>query len=344
MKVSELDFNLPSKLLATRPQEIDGKKRSDSRMLVINRESGQVYDKRFIDFYQFFEEGDLVVLNDSKTINAVFRGRNNQGLFLEITLCRKIEGKLWLANIINIKTKVDFTKVYRVNNQLSFKILSKSKNLANFYNVELIYEGDLLDITDKYGKPIISNYAEKAWDIDYYRNEYADKPGSVELPAAGRHFTKEVIENLKERGIDFAYITLHTGLSSLQIETTQIEDHKMYEEYYSISKETANKINKTKEKGKKVIAIGTTVTRTLESCVNKQGKTIPGSGLTDLYIYPGFDFKVIDALLTNFHGPRSSRIVLASAFAGKQNILKGYDLAIQKEFKFYEFGDTTLII
>ncbi|MCU4759619.1 S-adenosylmethionine:tRNA ribosyltransferase-isomerase [Bacillus cereus] len=344
MKVEDLDFKLPAHLFARKPRELNGQHRNDSKMLVIKRETKEFTDDNFKNIINYLQKGDLVILNNSKTINAVFRGRDFESKRIaDITLCREIDEKVWLASIQN-ENNILYNVNFIVSNELSFTILKKSDRIPGYYEIKLNFQGDLLDISDKYGRPIISNYTEKPWDIEYYRNEYSTKPGSVELPAAGRHFTQEIITKLKENGIGVEYITLHTGLSSLEIESDNLADHRMYEEWFSISKDVADKINQTKKMGNKVIAVGTTVTRTLESSVDNDGQVKAGENLTDLYIYPGFKFKVIDALITNFHGPRSSRIALAAAFSNIDTIMDAYEFAIQNEYLFYEFGDTTFII
>ncbi|ARP44567.1 S-adenosylmethionine:tRNA ribosyltransferase-isomerase (plasmid) [Geobacillus thermodenitrificans] len=344
MKVSELDFYLPPKLLARKPREIDGQSRSDSRMLVIFKDNGQINHSFVKNIGDYLEEGDLIVLNNSKTMNAVFKGRSIDGAFLEIALCSQIKPKTWLASVSTPNVEKYLNVEFKVSDELHFIVRSKSKKINNFYVVDFVYDGELYELSVKYGRPIISNYTERQWDLKYYQNEFATIAGSVEMPAAGRHFTNELLSSLKRKGINIAYITLHTGLSSLTIEEENIEDHVMYEEYYSISKETADLINSTKMRGKKVIAIGTTVTRTLESAVDVNNRVQSKTDWTDLYIYPGYQFKIVDGILTNFHGPRTSRIALAAAFTKPEYLMNAYQEAIAEGYLFYEFGDATLII
>ncbi|EST51576.1 S-adenosylmethionine tRNA ribosyltransferase [Brevibacillus panacihumi W25] len=343
MKVSELDFELPPKLLARRPREIDGQNRSDSRMLVIQKSQNKIIHDNIRNIGSYLSEGDLIVLNNSKTINAVFQGKNKNVGFVSVALCSQLDKRRWLATLHNTFKDNMANQIFEVGEGLEFKIIGPSNDIYGLFELELIHEEELIFLSEKYGRPIISNYTEKMWSLEYYQNEYATIPGSVELPAAGRHFTKTLLEELKNSGIEIEYITLHTGLSSMTIETEELEEHQMYSESYSISENTARKINETKEKGNKIIAIGTTVTRTLESSVNENGVIQSGSSWTNLYIYPGFEFKVIDGIVTNFHGPRTSRIALAAAMAGQSLIMDAYREAIQKEYLFYEFGDATLI-
>lgn len=340
----ELEFDLPSELYAREPMELRKSKRSDSRMIVGYREKDEIYDSSVTDITDFMSEGDLIVLNNSRTINAEFKGKSNKLGTVWIRLASHIEDDYWEISLRNncfSLNEVLNEEVY-ISDKLSFMIIGEIKD--NFKSM-MKCSGNYLEEFEKHGSAVLAAYTKKNWSIDYYRNEYATVSGSLEMPAAGRHFTQEILQKIKDKGINIAYITLHSASAPAYIENERIEDHVVHYEDYFIPDVTAELISKTKRAGKKILGIGTTVTRTLESAeydsdyniVNKQ------SGRTELYIYEGYKFKVIDGVVTNFHGSRSSRLALAAAFVGTENIMKIYKMAIELKYMFYEFGDTTLL-
>jgi len=210
---------------------------------------------------------------------------------------------------------------------------------------EIIFDQEnVIDLLDTVARPIMSPYVKKEYAIEYYQNFYADIPGSSELPAAGRHFTEQTLTQLKNKGVLVEYITLHTGLSSVEISQKNFEDHRMHEEQIEVSQETADVLNNVRRQGKRIFGVGTTVVRTLETVSDDNCRIHPYCGYSNLYIYPGYRFKVIDCFITNFHGPKSSRIAMAAAFTGPNLLLEGYNQAIEEKYRFYEFGDTTLTI
>lgn len=343
MRVEELDFELPIELLATRPRELEGEKRHDSRLLVMDRATGSIHHRRFYDLPEYLRPGDTLVLNDSRTLNANLYGvvegigrvelqlRSHSGDDLWQVACRP-----WKEPVLN--ARIDFG-----DSRISAVVEGKREDLP-LWLVRFTYSGDFEAILAEIGRPIMSPYVEKVFDNSYYNTVYARNPGSVEMPAAGRHFTPELLTKIRDMGVHVAYITLHVGLSSVDIKTENVEDHEMHEEYFSISPETAELLNETRRRGNRLIIVGTTVMRCLESAANEEGLVEPGAKWTRLFIYPGHRFKTADAFITNFHGPRSTRIALAAAFTGKELLVKGYREAIEQRYRFYEFGDATLTI
>lgn len=340
MKVRDLDYNLPVNLLAREPREIRGENRSDSKLLVMDRESQKVEIKKFIEIIDYFNSGDILVLNDSRTINAYLVGKYNEKQKLEVQLCGKTINNQWHL-YIPLDKYLSEDNIISFENILHGKLVKKCADHLWYAEFE---EDNVIELANKIGKPINSHYMSKQWDLKYYQNVYANKDGSSELPAAGRHFSEDIITALEKKGVIVVYVTLHTGLSSIVVEEELFEQHKMHYEEIEISQEVADIINEAKKHGGKLFAVGTTVVRTLETVADSKGLLKGYKGFTNLYIYPGFKFKSINSFITNFHGPRSTRIAMASAFTGDKLLKDGYSLAIQNEMKFYEFGDTTLTI
>lgn len=342
MKVSVFNYDLPNDLLAREPREAKGEKRSDSRLLVMDRKNNEVYHKKFPEIIEYLNAGDVVVLNNSETIKAHLIGWFENMHKIDVHLCGRLKNGNWQGYIYSDHLHED-GKISFGDGELTGQLKRRYGSSKRIWEIEF-FQDNVISLLDRIGRPIISPYVNKLWDIDYYKNEYAFKPGSAELPAAGRHFTKEILEKLRKKGVFVTYITLHTGLSSIEISSEHFEDHKMHEEEIEISRETADVINEVRSNGKKVIGVGTTVVRTLESVADHQGQLKEFTGYTDLYIYPGYKFKVIDAFITNFHGAKSSRIAMAAAFTGSELLLRGYREAIDNKYLFYEFGDATLTI
>lgn len=339
MDVKELDYSLNAELIAREPRELKGRKRSDSKLLVMDRETGGVYHKNFADIVDYFCAGDVLVLNNSKTINARLSCTYNKAHQVNMDLFGFNSEGMWNCYIfpdVNCREG----GYIECSNKLHGKLVKKA--LHNLWQVEF-KENNVLQIANKIGKPIISHYIKDGINISYMQNVYANIEGSAELPAAGRHFDKTLLDRIKSKGVHIVYITLHTGMSSISVTSESFEEHIMHEEYIEISQETCDVINNAKKDRKRIFATGTTVMRTLESCSNN-GILIPYSGFTSLYIYPGYEFKIVDSFITNFHGPRTSRIALAAAFSGKKLLLKGYEEAIKNKYLFFEFGDATLTV
>lgn len=340
MNVKNLDYELPKELLAREPRELLGEKRSDSKLLVMNRKDNSIICDSFNNIIHYFNSGDTVVLNNSQTFNSYLKGVVNDNKKIEFQLCGRNKNNQWQAYIpLDFSLKKE-DKI-SVQNKLTGLLIDKIAPHIWIINFD---QKQVVQLANELGQAVNSHYMKQQWNIDYYKNEFASINGSSEMPAAGRHFTNDIINQLKANGINIAFITLHTGLSSIIVEEKCFEDHKMHSEEISLSKENASIINNTKESGHRVIAVGTTVVRTLESIATENGQVREYSGFTDLYIYPGYKFKVVDAFLTNFHGPRSTRIAMAAAFTGETLLKRGYNKAIDDNFKFYEFGDATLTI
>lgn len=346
MKVTDFNYELPRNLIAREPREYEGKKRSDSRMIVMDRQNGMIYHKSFNDIINYMHSGDILVLNNSKTIKANLVGSYNGRKKIEIDLCCKRDRFDWLCYIqfdtfVRVGGKVSFSSPSDDTCFLTGKIIGQHDNQIWLIRFE---QEDVIDIANQIGRPIISYYFKERCDIKYLQNTYSTVDGSSELPAAGRHFDDELLQKIQDKGISVVYITLHTGLSSINVETENFEDFKMHEEFIEITPEVADIINQAKRNGHKIIGTGTTVMRTLESCSDKDGALYAYRGFTDLYIYEGFQFKIVDKFITNFHAPKSTRIALAATFSGKELLLKCYNEAIKNEYLFYEFGDATFTI
>ena len=341
MKVNELFYELPNELLARRPKELSGKEEQTTKLLVMNRATDEILHIEFEECINFFEKGDVLVLNNSKTIKADLLGWLENGIRINIQLACDLGNNKWLV--------YSFTKGIEKGSKAFFGENEDKMSCVFTKNTEgsiweaVFYEQDFWTKLDKVGRAIMSPYVDKKYDVSYYQNQYACCEGSTEMPAAGRHFKIPFLERLRKKGVHIVFITLHTGLSSIEVEEENFEQHRMHYEQIEIPEEAAEIINRAKESNSKIFAVGTTAVRTLESCV-KDGRVIPYKGYTKLYIYPGYEFKIIDCFFTNFHGPQSTRIAMAAAFTGGELLMKGYQEAIKNKYKFYEFGDTTLTI
>lgn len=336
MKIEEFDYQLPKELIANYPVE----PRDSCRLLVLDRGSGKIYHRIFKDIVDYVEEGDLIVFNDSKVIPARLIGIKESGKAkIEVFLIRQIKENLWYALIKNIRRLKKGQKIYIADNfYVEYKEREEDKAIVE------IYSENLMEDLEKYGHVPLPPYIEREdeeKDKVLYQTVFAKEHGSVASPTAGLHFTTELLEKLKNKGVNTAFITLHVGLGTFKpIKVSNIEDHKMHEEFYTIPEETLELIEKTKKSGKSIIAVGTTVVRTLESFA----KTGIKEGFTDIFIYPPYRFKVVDKLVTNFHLPKSTLILLVSAFAGKENTLMAYKEAVDKKYRFYSYGDAMFII
>lgn len=340
MRVEDLDYELPVELIAREPREIRGQKRNESNLLIMNKNTNEICIKKFDDIIEYFCTGDILVLNNSKTFNAFLTGRYAGNKRISIQLCGRNKENQWqcyipLDNFLCEGESISF------EDKLTGKLVKRCTErlwLAEFD------QQNVIDISNQIGRPVNSHYMSKQWGLEYYQNVFGTVSGSSELPAAGRHFSKEILEKLKRKGVTIEYITLHTGLSSIIIQEEEFEQHVMHNEEIEISQDTADIINLKRRAGGRLFGVGTTVVRTLESVADEMGQLKAFSGFTDLYIYEGYKFRIVDAFITNFHGPRSTRIALAAAFTGRDLLKSGYRAAIENKFKFFEFGDATLTI
>ena len=339
MKTEDFDYNLPEELIAQTPLE----NRSDSRLLVLDKETGEINHKHFFDIIDYLNKGDILVMNNSKVIPARLHGvKETTNAHIEILMLRSVEDNVWEtlakpARRIKVGTVVSFgdgllkmqcTKVF-------------DEGIRHF---KLIYEGILYEVLDKLGEMPLPPYIhEKLQDQNRYQTVYASNPGSAAAPTAGLHFTPELLKKIKDKGIKILEVTLHVGLGTFRpVSENEITDHKMHSEYYQIEQDVADEINKAIDEGKRIVSVGTTSTRTLESsAVSKHVKKL--SGWTDIFIYPGYSWQIVQAQITNFHLPKSTLIMLVSSFAGKDKVLKAYKEAVDEKYRFFSFGDAMFI-
>ncbi len=340
MTVEEFNYDLPEELIAQTPL----KKRDTSRLLVLDKKTGDIEHKHFYDIIDYLEAGDTLVLNDTKVLPARLIGEKEETkAVIEILLLKNIENDIWEclvkpARRIKVGTVVTFG-----NGELKAKCIEElDEGIRHF---ELIYDGILLEILEHLGTMPLPPYIhEKLEDQSRYQTVYAKEVGSAAAPTAGLHFTNELLDRIKNKGINIAYITLHVGLGTFRpVSVEKIEDHEMHSEYYQMTQEVADLLIKTKKNNKKIIAVGTTSTRTLETIMTKYNDFRECSGWTNIFIYPGYQFKAIDSLITNFHLPKSTLVMLVSALAGRDNILNAYKVAVEEKYRFFSFGDAMFI-
>ncbi|MFQ9998548.1 MAG: tRNA preQ1(34) S-adenosylmethionine ribosyltransferase-isomerase QueA, partial [Anaerococcus obesiensis] len=312
-------------------------------LMVVDRKTGQREDKHFYDIIDYLNEGDLLVMNDTRVIPArLFGHREGKEEEIEVFLLENIEDDKWEVLVkpgkkMKIGTKCIFS------DELSLEVIDIKEDGNRI--VEFSYEGIFQEILDRLGNmPLPPYIKEKLKDKERYQTVYSKNPGSVAAPTAGLHFTKELLKKIEEKGVKLAYITLNVGLGTFRpVKVDDVKNHKMHSEFYQISKETADLINETKKNNKRIISTGTTTTRTLESVYKKNGQIKEDSGWTDIFIYPGFEFNVIDCQITNFHLPKSTLIMLVSALASKEIILDAYKDAVDKKYRFFSFGDAMFL-
>lgn len=347
MSLKDYDYELPKELIAQVPSQ----KREDSRMMVLDRKDKSIDHKHFYDIVDYFDENDVLVLNNTKVIPARLFGNKETGALIEVFLLKLISGKTWQV-LLNPSKRVKDNEdmIIKISEELSAKVLTREDN--GKWLVEMIYEGNFYDILHKIGNIPLPPYIErnmtdeqfKNLDYDRYQTVYAQNEGSVAAPTAGLHFTPEIIERLKSKGVEVCYVTLNVGMGTFKpVKAENILEHRMDSEEYEISKETAQIIIDAKKRGKRITAVGTTTVRTLETCMQKYDEILQVVDDSTLFIYPGFEFRVIDRLLTNFHLPKSTLIMLISALAGKEYIFNAYSEAIENEYRFFSYGDCMLI-
>ena len=339
MQKSDFYFKLPSELIAQSPL----KSRELSRLLCMDKETGTLSHHRFYELPGLLRTGDCLVLNDSRVLPARLFGRLESGGFVEVVLLREENGVWECLTKPGKKTKSGTSLVFNTG-ELTATVIGKTDSGNRF--LKFNYDGIFLEVLDKLGKMPLPPYIhEELEDAERYQTVYSKEPGSAAAPTAGLHFTQELLNKIASRGVDIQYLTLHVGLGTFRpVKVEKIEDHDMHAEYFILSGDTANAINRTKERGGRVIAVGTTSCRVLESCTDDQGIVSANSGFTDIFIYPGYFFKCIDGLITNFHLPESTLIMLVSAFAGRENTLSAYGEAIKERYRFFSFGDAMFIV
>lgn len=341
MKTKDFYFDLPEELIAQKPL-VD---REQSRLMIVHRESGAIEHRIFKEIVEYLQEGDCLVLNNTKVIPArLFGVKDHSGGKVEFLLLKRIEGDRW-------ETLVKPGKKARVGDTIVFgegilkaKVVGYGDEGSRI--VDFVYEGVFEQILDQIGMMPLPHYIkERLEDKERYQTVYAKYEGSAAAPTAGLHFTHELLNELQERGVKIAYITLHVGLGTFRpVKTENILEHKMHAEYFEVSAETADLVNHTKKNGGRVIAVGTTSTRTLESIADEKGMIRSCADWTDIFIYPGYKFKTVDGLITNFHLPESTLVMLVSAFSSREIILHAYEEAVKNRYRFYSFGDAMLLI
>lgn len=340
MKVKDFYFDLPQELIAQVPLE----KRDESKLMAVNKISGEIEHKKFKDIIDYFEEGDTLVLNDTRVLPARLHGiKEETGAKMEFLLLRRLEKDIWETLVKPGKRAKLGSRFIFGNGELKAEIIEVLENGNR--KVRFEYEGIFEEVLDMLGEmPLPPYITEKLEDRERYQTVYSKEVGSAAAPTAGLHFTEELLEEIKSKGIKVVFITLHVGLGTFRpVKAENIEEHEMHSEYYYLSKETADIINTTKEAGKRVIAVGTTSNRTLESVSDENGRVKEASGYTNIFIYPGYKFKIVDALITNFHLPESTLIMLISAFSNKDIVMNAYKIAVENKYRFFSFGDAMFL-
>lgn len=340
MDVKEFYYDLPEELIAQVPIQ----KRDESRLMILNREKQTVEHKIFKDILDYLKPGDCLVRNNTKVIPARIYGKKETGANVEFLLLNNIEGDIW-ESIVRPGNKLHVgTKVIFGDGLLNAEILEVMEGGTR--KVKFTYEGIFNEILDQIGlMPLPPYIHEELKEKDRYQTVYAKYQGSAAAPTAGLHFTEELLEKIKEKGVEIANVTLHVGIGTFRpVKVDKIEDHHMHSEHYYIKKEDAEKINNTKKNGGRIISVGTTSTRVLESIADREGFVKEVEGDTSIFIYPGYKFKCIDGLITNFHLPESTLLMLVSALAGKEYVMRAYEEAVKQRYRFFSFGDAMLII
>jgi S-adenosylmethionine:tRNA ribosyltransferase-isomerase len=349
MKTEKLNYYLPSELIAQQPLSV----RSESRLLVLNRSGDEVLDSRFSSIDEFLAPGDCLVLNDTKVLPARFFARRSTGSKLEGLFLAAAADGIWTAYLKGVRKLRAGDEFYLKDRQKSdfCKAVLLEKLDQGKCRLLIQTESDAQDVLEKIGFPPLPPYIKRdddptraAEDKKRYQTVYAKQSGAVAAPTAGLHFTESIIEQLKQAGVRFAFITLHVGAGTFKPVTAEnLEDHQIHQEHFSIDSGNAGIINTAKEKGGRIIAVGTTSTRVLETVVD-DSRVEAADGTTDLFIIPGYQFKMVDAIVTNFHLPKSTLLALVAAFAGLENVLAAYNHAIEQRYRFYSYGDVMLII
>ena len=340
MNVSDFYYDLPEELIAQTPIE----KRDESRLMVLNRASQTIEHKTFKDIIEYLEPGDCLVRNNTKVIPARLYGKKATGAKIEFLLLNRIEGDIWECIVRPGHKLKPGTEVKFGDGILKAKVLDVMEGGTR--KVEFKYEGIFNEILDKIGlMPLPPYIHESLKDNDRYQTVYAKYEGSAAAPTAGLHFTPELFEKIKAKGIDVANVTLHVGIGTFRpVKVENVEEHHMHSEHFYIKQEDADKINNAKKNGKRVIAVGTTSCRVLETIADENGMVKPTEGDTQIFIYPGYKYKCLDGLVTNFHLPESTLIMLVSALAGRDYIMRAYNEAVKERYRFFSFGDAMLIL
>lgn len=341
MKVEDFDFSLPEELIAQTPLE----DRSSSRLMVLDKHSGEIEHRTFKDIINYLHPGDCLVLNNTKVMPArLFGIKEGTGAHVEILLLKQLEGDRWEtlvkpAKRVKIGTVIDFGE-----GKLKAECVEILEHGGRIF--QFSYDGIFYEILDELGEMPLPPYIyEQLDDPDRYQTVFAREIGSAAAPTAGLHFTEKLLDDIRAKGVKIAFVTLHVGLGTFRpVSAENIEEHEMHSEFYQVPEETAQTLNEVRNNGGRIISVGTTSTRTLETIANHHnGRFVAESGWTNIFIYPGYEWKAIDGLITNFHLPKSSLVMLVSALAGRENIMHAYNVAIQERYRFFSFGDAMFI-
>ncbi len=340
MKLTDFNYELPEELIAQDPLE----KRSDSRLMVVGREDGSITHKHFYDIIDYLNPGDCLVINDTKVIPARLMGvKEDTGASIEVLLLKRKEEKVWETLVKPGKKMKVGARVVFGDGLLTGEVIDIVEEGNRLIRFE--YEGIWEELLDQLGQmPLPPYVTHQLKDKNRYQTVYAEHEGSAAAPTAGLHFTKELLQQIKDKGVDIAHVTLHVGLGTFRpVKVDNILDHHMHSEFYIVDQEAADKINAAKTRGNQIISVGTTSTRTIESVADENGFMRAASGWTDIFIYPGYQFKVVDSLITNFHLPESTLLMLVSALSTRENMLHAYEVAVQERYRFFSFGDAMFI-
>lgn len=339
-KTSDFYYDLPEELIAQTPI----KERDHSRLLVLDKKTGEIEHKHFYDVLNYLNKGDCLVINDTKVLPARLYGtRKDTGAVIELLLLKRIDENKWETLVKPGKKAKEGAEIIFKENLLTGKIIQVEEDGNRI--IEFSYKGIFEEILDQLGEMPLPPYIhEKLEDKNRYQTIYAKNPGSAAAPTAGLHFNDELLKKIEDRGVNIARLTLHVGLGTFRpVKAEFISEHKMHSEYYELTEIEAEKINTAKRNGNKIFSVGTTSTRTLETIGDEQGFVKAQKGWTDIFIFPGYNYKVVDCLITNFHLPESTLVMLVSALAGKENIMNAYKIAVENKYRFFSFGDAMLI-
>lgn len=341
MKVSDFDFDLPAELIANYPTE----ERSQSRLLVVEGSEGKLAHRSFADVYELVNENDLLVFNDTKVVPARLFAKKESGGKLEILFERMIDSHTFLAHVRSSRSPKEGSKIVVDTDDGSTQVI-EMKGRQNALFILETQSLEVFQLLEKYGHIPLPPYIERGdedMDQDRYQTVYADKPGAAAAPTAGLHFDDELIERLKAKGVDTAFVTLHVGAGTFQpVKVDDIKDHEMHSEWIEVTQDVVDKVTATRRKGGRVICVGTTSVRSLESA-SQSGELKAFTGDTEIFIFPGYEFKSVDALITNFHLPKSTLLMLVSAFSGQANILNAYEQAVANKYRFFSYGDAMFL-
>ncbi|MFB5164957.1 tRNA preQ1(34) S-adenosylmethionine ribosyltransferase-isomerase QueA [Parageobacillus toebii] len=342
MKIDLFDFELPEELIAQTPLL----NRDASRLMVLDKKTGEIHHETFRNILSYLHEGDCLVLNDTRVMPARLYGeKENTGANIEVLLLKQLEGDRWETLVKPAKRVKVGTEITFGDGRLKATCVDTLEHGGRI--LEFSYQGIFYEVLEQLGEmPLPPYIKEKLDDPERYQTVYAREVGSAAAPTAGLHFTEQLLDDIRAKGVHIAFITLHVGLGTFRpVSVENIEEHDMHAEFYQMTEKTARLLNEVRQQGGRIIAVGTTSTRTLETIASKHnGAFVAESGWTDIFIYPGYEFKAIDGLVTNFHLPKSTLIMLVSALAGRENILRAYNAAVKERYRFFSFGDAMLII